>query len=91
MVNVLFSRSDASKRDKAPNSARLGSVSDAGREGGNCPNRARISAGLSSALSSGDFDVRDPMIAVLLDVQRGRIGSLTALYRVRALVAGGWR
>jgi len=38
-----------------------------------------------------DYDVRDPMLAVLLDVQRGRTGTLTALYRVRALVAGGWR
>ena len=89
---MLFSRSDAAKRDKAPNSARLDSAADAGREGGNCPNRARISAGLSSGLSGGpDYDVRDPMLAVLLDVQRGRTGTLTALYRVRALVAGGWR
>ena len=38
-----------------------------------------------------DYDISDPMLAVLLDVQRGRIGALTALYRVRALVAGGWR
>ena len=35
-------------------------------------------APLSSELSS-DFDVRDPVLAVLLDVQRGRIGALTAL------------
>lgn len=43
-------------------------------------------APLSSELSS-DFDVRDPVLAVLLDVQRGRIGALTALYRIRRIVA----
>lgn len=52
------------------------------------PERAPESA---ASHNTPDFDVRDPMLAVLLDVQRGRSGSLSALYRVRALVAGGWR
>lgn len=40
-----------------------------------------------SSESSSDYDVRDPVLAVLLDVQRGRIGALTALYRIRRIVA----
>lgn len=54
------------------------------------PNQAGYRPQPAPLSSETHIDVRDPMLAVLLDVQRGRIGSLTALYRVRALVAGGW-
>ena len=67
--------------------------SESGRNGSARLDRAEYvpyAAPLSSETHS-DYDVRDPMLAVLLDVQRQRTGTLSALYRVRALVAGGWR
>lgn len=44
----------------------------------------------SNRNQDSDYDVRDPMLALLIDVQRGHNGALTGLYRARALVAGGW-
>jgi len=40
--------------------------------------------------TSADYSVRDPVLATLLAVQAGKIGGLTALYAIRALVEGGW-
>lgn len=38
-----------------------------------------------------DYDVRDPVLRVLLAVQARKLDNLGALYRIRRLVAEGWR
>jgi len=37
-----------------------------------------------------DYSVRDPVLTILLAVQAGKIGGVTALYAIRALVKAGW-
>lgn len=45
----------------------------------------------NSESPTGDsYDVRDPVLAVLIDVQRRKLDNLGALYRIRRLVARGW-
>lgn len=41
--------------------------------------------------AAGDgYDVRDPVLGILIDVQRRKLDNLGALYRIRRLVARGW-
>lgn len=45
---------------------------------------------LKGDAAGDDYDVRDPVLAVLIDVQRRKLDNLGALYRIRRLVARGW-